>query len=666
MATTAQTFEKGKKGVFGATVAPPTQQADFFSQLRNTFERGVVSAEIDISSLWNEKMGMHGARSVGRAEKDRVKHIIAEHGGMATIHAPLGFDFSASMSLSQRKGAQALKETIEYAKEVGAESSITVHPSMLMGASFIDPATGTEQTLPKSYYLCNSVKELDDYIKKHNIKDNLVKKQIEAEWRNFAVAQAAQFQQQNASFAPQTLREFAQNATTGRGMTQFIHELEKKGLGEEAIATTVERRLAQLTEYGASDQITEAAKQALARYNSDPRGFVKLHKDWYEKQINELKKQGHDPTKFEQGLKEFVDSKWASAAAAVGGDLTREGFEASNILGGGPGADKQLMQEVMKTNNLDEETLNTLSPTGALFVRALSGQRRGDMSEDAEKRVRDNFLETMDMFLKDKQVQDMLKDGKTKLNLENLWGSNPEHGMFEGIPYFNDPVKMAEVVKELKKRARENGLSEDIFGVTFDTQHALASGVRDEKTGKLLKPSEWLDRLKAEGVDVDHVHLVGGSEDSKGHVAFGDWNDQLAKTDPELWNKLAETGVINIEGGKGLADVEKTLEAMWNEGVPLEAMAASAHVPEEVAALGYQASAASFYGEQARMYGAMTTKGGLYSFGPSLSEPGLSQFGSSLAPGLYSGGAMHRDISQMSRTYMSAQPLLYSSGGNQS
>ncbi len=674
MAETAQRFKKGKRGIFGATVAPSNQQADFFAQLRNTFQRGVVSAEIDITSAWNEKAGMTGARSIGQPKRDQTRRIIEEHGGQASLHAPLQFDFSSSMSLSQRRGAQALKETIEYADDVKAKS-ITLHPSMLMGAAYIDPATSQEGNVGKSYLLCQNLNELEGYLNRHKVRDPLVKEQIKAEWKNFAGAQAAAFQQKNASFAPQKLRDFAADASQGAGMEVFVSDLKKQGMSDRAIAERVNTRLARMRRFGAEREVQDTADKVLRRFEQDKIGFVKKRLKRIEDNKNHLKKNRPDVYKeiveehgsYEDYLKYLAEREWAGASAAYGGDITREGFKASAVLRGHfEDEHKGLREEVMRNNRLadggklDEDTLIELGPQGALFVQSLSLQRRGDINEKTERRVRDNFMKTMRMLLDDKAVQNKLKSGKIQLNLENMWGSHPDHGMFEGVPFFNDPDNMAEVILELREEAKKRGLPEEVIGITFDTQHAMASGVFDEE-GNRLKPSEWIDRLKKKGVDIDHAHLVGGSDDSKGHAAFGAWDDELARKDPKLFAKLAEAGAINIEGSKGLADVEKAIETMWNEGVPLEAMAAAAHAPAEVENLLYQ-GAPSFYGEMAQMYGEITTKGGLYSFGPSLQQPGLTQFGAELAPGMYGGGIMHRDISQMSRTYMSAQPMLYSSG----
>ncbi|MBR9690012.1 MAG: hypothetical protein GOV01_03900, partial [Candidatus Altiarchaeota archaeon] len=109
-----------KKPVLGATVAPPTEKADFLAQLQNTFERGVVSAEIDLGPLINEKGGGGSVVTDMFGEASRVstgpagvhdqlfskmKLIADSFGGEFRVHAPMAANPADSMQVGQARAA---------------------------------------------------------------------------------------------------------------------------------------------------------------------------------------------------------------------------------------------------------------------------------------------------------------------------------------------------------------------------------------------------------------------------------------------------------------------------------------------------------------------------------------------------------------------------------
>lgn len=660
-----------RKPTLGATVAPPTEKADFLSQLQNTFERGVVSAEVDIGGLLNEKGGGGSVVTMfGEAERistgpagahdsliKKMKTIANTFGGKFTTHAPMQANPSDIMPVGQAKAAQLLKESVDYTQKLGG-SVITVHPIGQMEYYFTDPFIGTKMPVNNPFYLAANKKELEELFNKFNVNDGLLREQITKEWKNWVNVLPTVFAERYGALAAQEIGVFADNAakwklgeiakTTKNNPREFLEKSE--AYLNSGLDPTVAR------------SVDTVRGEIIALMNGDS-NRARLFLETLERGVDFHEKQ--------------AKSLWPKIAMASTEPFNKDGTipklkkspEVSRIL--------EKYQNRQKLTPIEADKLNRafraaredirVDAWGELVDPKKGGTRFGPFN-DSQEQIMNSIKTTFKMMLKgiknDKKsgAYKALKNGKLKIGLENLFPTRPEKGYMQGFAYFYKPEHMAELIKELRNIAtsKEIGLPKEAITMTFDVGHAAASK---------YKPSDFLDALKKKGIQPGHVHMVGGSGYGHGHIAWGDWLDEVSKMDPGIVEKLMDVGVINIEGGAGLHDVDVTLNALWDRGVPVEAMMAMAGNPDQFTAdnvrySGFDPAGIPYMERQLRDMGYQGTQmpqRAFYSFqNEAIGAPMRSAFGSYTAPALF-GGGYTMGPGRTSAIWSSSQPMLYSS-----
>jgi len=619
--------ERKKKTPVGATVPPPQQEADFFTQLEQTFQRGVVSAEIDLSGLlarrgeegggsvktfWGEAVRVtEGPAGVHERIFKRMKEIASAFEGRFTVHAPMQIEPAGLTSIERARAAALLKDSLKYADKLGA-GIITVHPIGTMGYYFVEPFVGQKMPVENPFFLAKDEKELNEMFEKYRVRDSLLREQIKKEWENFVQVLPTYF-------------------------------AEKFGAQAAELVNTFAVRAADL-----------ALKKLMDTYRED-----------VGKMINELS------THYHPRVAEVAISRLREAVTPTGVDrekLRKMKAEIERRL-----KDRRFMSELIKNwIKVDLASLTPITQEGRLpksreeeeklrkeaWKMAMSYLPRFGPFKESEKIILENVKDAFSKLLSDPEVKRMLREGKIKIALENLFPAAPERGYMAGYAYFYKPEHMAKLIKELRAIAKAKGIPEDRITLTFDIGHAAASA---HITG--MKPSEFLEELKKHGVKPEHVHIVGGRGFGHEHIAWGDWLDEVSRMDPTILEKVMELGVVNIEGGAGHHDIEVTLNAMWDQGMPLEAILAIAGGPQpspdwlRYAGFGD----ISYWKARAEHYwrSGFTPKA-FYSFQyEHVPAPMRTAFGTYTAPGLFGGGyAIGPGRTPM--IWSTAQPFLYS------
>ena len=646
-----------KKPAVGATVPPPSEKADFFTQLQGTFERGVVSAEVDVGGLLNERGGgksvltafgeaapiTSGPAGVHDQIFRKMKDIANTFGGRFTVHAPMQANPSETMPVGQTKAAALLKQTADYAARLGA-GVVTVHPIGQMEAYFIDPFVGTKMPLPNVFYLAKNEKELDQLMDKLNVHDPIVKSQVRQEWRNFINTIPMHFAEKFGSIATQDMDNFA-DLVARKDVGELLL---KHRNNPQALLKKIDEMKPLL--HPQVRQHIDLLKVQLFT----PDGRLNEH------QVNDLLK----------NLDRYRDEslvRWRRVAMTSFDPIDENGAVV-------PLDDPELVRKAKKGKLTRREVREVQSRLREkAWEHVVGAHERFGPFEDSEKVIMDSIQNTFRKFfrgIKEEkgQTYKLLKKGKLKLALENLFPAAPEKGVMMGYAYFYTPEHMAKVIRALRRVAKEEGFSPDVVTMTFDIGHAAASShVLRDKKGRPMTPSQFLKALRKEGINPEHFHIVGGPGYGHQHIAWGDWLDEVSRMDPGIINELVDAGVINIEGGAGLHDVEVTLNAMWNEGLPLEAMLAVASSPE-----GFTPSMAPYGGfapgpylEGGRLYaGGQLPQRAFYSFqAETVGAPLMTSYGNYSMPGLF-GGGYSIGPGATPRVWASSQPLLYSSKSN--
>ncbi|MBR9680772.1 MAG: hypothetical protein GOU98_03020 [Candidatus Altiarchaeota archaeon] len=657
-----------RKPTLGASVAPPTEKADFLTQLQNTFERGVVSAEVDIGGLINEKGGGGSVVTMfGEAERistgpagvhdsliKKMKTIADTFGGKFTTHAPMQANPSDLMPVGRAKAAQLLKESLEYTQKLGG-SVMTVHPIGQMEYYFTDPFIGQKMPVNNPFYLAKDKDELKGLFKKFNVNDTLLKEQLTKEWENWVGVLPTVFAERYGAIAAQDINAFSTSAARWK-----LGELAKKN-----------RNGVQSFLRDASDHINSGLGAGVkAEAMKAVEEIVNASADKQQQLVNTLSRYAGDHEKQAKGLWSKVAMVSLEAIKKDGSraDISPESRRLIQRKGGWDNLTANEQNRINDENRAAHEKVR-LEAWGNL-MGGEQGKARFGPFDKSEEQIMDSIKDTFRMILKgvkaDKgDVLKALKNKKLKIGLENLFPARPEKGYMQGFAYFYEPEHMIKLIKELQAVAtsKEIGLPKDIFTLTFDVGHAAASS-KGKRT-----PSQFLKKLKEGGINPEHVHIVGGSGYGHGHIAWGDWLDEVSKMDPGIIAKLQDSGVINIEGGAGLHDVDVTLNALWDKGVPVEAMMAMAGNPD-----AFTPSLAEYSGFDAAgikyMKGALESMGyqgsgmpgrAFYSFqNETIGEPMQGAFGGYTAPALF-GGGYTIGPGRTSAIWASSQPLLYSS-----
>ena len=647
---------KGKRPSLGATVPPPNEKADFFSQLQNTFERGVVTAEIDLSGLINEKGGGGSVKTMwGEADRittgpagvhnqiiKKMKAIANTFGGSFNVHAPLQANPADLISVGRARSAELIKKSMDYTAELGGKT-MTIHPIGQMEYYFVDPFVGTKVPLPNPFYLAGSEKELKGLMKDLGVRDPLLKKQIEKEWKNFVHTIPMTFAEKFSALAVQDLQDFSRPA----GALKAGEVLKKYRDSPQRLAEEAER-VAESLHPRVRDEFNKTLQIALGN-EEFAKGLVKN----MDGNANEAAK------------------LWPRVAMASLDPIDADG----SVVGIPPEfnkiirkhqAGKKLTDEELKTAKRLEKQI--ISRRERVRIKAWNeviagprGTRFGPFKQSQKEMhdaVVDTFRRIFESVKKDRKggLYKALKKKKMQIGLENLFPAMPEKGYMQGYAYFYKPEQMAKLIKDVQKVAQENGFSKDVVGMTFDLAHAASAGI---------KPSKFLKDLKKEGIKPQHVHVVGGPGYGHGHIAWGDWLDEVSRMDPGIISKLADVGAINIEGGAGLYDVEVTVNTLWDKGMPLEAMMAIAGGPEATPGWGSYWSGevprSYFEGRAPAYVGTQLPVRSFYSFQNEMTPmPMQSAFGSYTAPA-FVGGGYSVGPGRTSAFWSSAQPLLYSS-----
>ncbi|MBR9679864.1 MAG: hypothetical protein GOU99_02335 [Candidatus Altiarchaeota archaeon] len=604
-----------KKPAIGASVPGPNEKADFFAQLMNTFERGVVSAEIDLGGTFAKEgaggglaiRAETGPRSVTDRQVAKVKDIVNTFAGDITVHAPMKADPAGLTGIERAKAAEILKQSIEYSKRVGAKT-LTVHPIGSMGYYFIEPFVGTKLPVQSPFMLAANKQELNKLFQEYNVKDELMKEQIKREWGNFIQTLPLTFAEKFAAAAAPIHDNFKTNVAQERVVDLFKQHSNDLGKVLSDI-----KKVNNIDEEIRSRMMTQFMRLA-------PEGKLD------NKMLNEFKKHFANPE-----VQNFIEGQWSKVNLASLSPIGRHGEVAKNQR-----------QELELREKAWEK------------IMTREGMRFGPFS-DSKSMIMKNVEDTFSKLLKDKETQKMLKQGKVKIALENLFPAAPEKGYMQGYPMFYKPAEMAKLVKKIRSIAKANGVSPDLITMTFDVGHSASSNI---------KPSEFLKELKKHGVKPGHVHLVGGPGFGHQHEAWGDWMDEVSRMDPGLFKNLMDMGVVNIEGAD-IEDIEITVNNMWNDGVPLEALMAMSTAPGQVMPsmvekAGYS-HAPSYWEGVARGYSQGFFSRGMYSFQyETLGAPMRAAFGGYLAPALHGGGhTIGPDRTPL--IWASSQPTLYSS-----
>ncbi|HDR53210.1 MAG TPA: sugar phosphate isomerase/epimerase [archaeon] len=640
-----------KKPAVGATVAPPDQNADFLTQIQNTFERGVVSAEVDLSGLYGkEDQGGGSVKTLwGEASRittgpagvhnqliHRMKEMASSFGGRFTTHAPLQTDPANITRIGRSEAAHSLKNSLEYTKKLGA-NVMTIHPIGRMGYYFIDPFVGSSQGVPNPFMLAADKDELNGLFKKFNVRDPLLKKELEKSWENWVQVLPTHFAQQFGAQSVELMNLLAGDIAQ-KELTRFANQNKTP----EAISDFVKGAIGRY-DPRVAEKIKEVAEGLIVQKDvmSPP-------------QISEAYLANMNRVVNSEQFKHRLDELWAQANLATLAPIAKDGK---------PESESEIRKAAWKWYMKDKVKIDMAYKEKLL--QTATGERRRNIQdwmpavrmgpfEDAERVIMTSVVSTFKLLLSDPEVKKTLQQKNLKLAIENLFPAAPDKGYMAGFSYFYKPEHMAKLIKELKSVAKANGVPEDRITMTFDVGHAAASGI---------KPTKFLEDLKKHGIKPGHVHLVGGPGYGEGHIAWGDWLDEVSRMDPGVMAKLVDMGVVNIEGGAGLYDAEVTLNAMWNEGVPLEALMAIAGGPTPTMSdLKYTGFKAPPYWAQAaqQFRGTGLAQRAFYSFSAETAgAPMQTAFGSYSMPGFTGGGYLHGPP-RTPAIWGGAQPLLYS------
>ncbi len=621
--------EKKKVGMIGASI--PTgggwENLPVSERIRQTFERGVTRAELDLADAFGKGIKPGAIPDI---QKRRTREIGDEFGAQFSVHAPYQVEFSSPSPFQQAEAAEILKQSIKYAKDMGAHI-ITVHPTSVMGGGFRDPFTGQLQTIP-GHFICKNKDEFDEWCHEHGIEKKTTQyNHLKLQWDNFFRAQSTLYTQQQAAARPIFMKDYGQ--TLGFWNLARDHlEWKKKGYSKSEMKPIIEAKLLDvINSPGAAIEIKNEVKRKLDEFNSNPDDFIDNLERENQFRLGWIKKEKQKPDATMEDVNKLYDrisnNSWQQATICVGGRMNRNGTW---------------------THVGSQDSQSN-------FRAALAQERVIDLKAE-EPNVINNLKTTLEMAFKDPKVREMIKKGKIKVSLENLYGINGKTGWLNGFAYYTRPEHLKKALAAAKEAAKKYGVSEDAIGFTFDTEHAA---IAHNQT-----PTEFLDKMKEAGIKITNAHLVGGSPATGvgvfGHKGFGSWEDEIMRKNPELLKKIQETGApITIEPGSGgIKDVEDALETL-RTGAPMEALMA-ADQAESLHKLGYTAVQQNpgYFQPTADMYSAMVNKGGFYSFGPSVQQPFKSTFGSFASPSLYGGGILHRDTP--TNIWGASQPLLYS------
>ncbi len=636
-----------RKPTVGSTVAPPSEKADFLSQLQNTFERGVVSAEVDIGGLLNQQQGAGGSvktlfgeavrtttgpQGVSDSLISKMKNIASVYNGQFRTHAPMQANPAGLTEIGRTQAALLLKKSLDYTTKLDGKH-MTVHPIGQMSYYFVEPFVGMPFQVSNPFMLSKNKEELTNLMNEFGVKDPVLKDQIESEWRNFVRVLPLNFAEKYGAVAIQEVQKFKGELGACRaGKLMEKYENNPEGLLKRT----------QELEHKLDPQVFQAMMNNLdsAKNPSDKKQLIDMI-DFHKERANE---------------------GWKKAALAMLDPMTRDGeiVSASNELRklynkkNKSGSEENRLNQLLKEHR-DKIDKIRFDAWGSVMESGRFGPFK-DSQETTMKHVVDTFDRIFKGIVQEKgATYKRLKAKKMTIGLENLFPMVPEKGYMQGFAHFYKPEHMIELIKKVKAKAKVNGLPEDVVTITFDIGHAAASGI---------KPSDFLKKLKKGGIDPKYIHLVGGPGYGHGHIAWGDWLDEVSKMDPGILTKLMDVGAINIEGGQGLYDTEVTLNTMWNDGLPMEAMMAMAGGPENFSPQFIdRAGYASRPNEQmARGYfGTQMPVRSFYSFQNETSlQPMKGAFGSYSMPGRYAGGYTIGP-SRTSNVWASSQPLLYSS-----
>ncbi|MFH0961225.1 MAG: hypothetical protein V1820_00910 [archaeon] len=657
-------------------------------RLRQTFERGVTRVELDLADAYNKKI-MPG--HVPDAQKRISKQIATEFGGSFSVHAPYQVDF-ASIGWGQRiEAAEVMRQSIRYAKDMGAHY-VTFHPTAnLSGAAFQDPFTWQATPVP-AHLMMRDKQEFDSWCDKNHISQNSpIYQKLRTEAGIMFNAQSMQFTQHYAASAPLYASEFGKTGALMDAQEEIAQQLKKGVTDPEEIRQQVGLKLGTYFN-SANPDVQRGARASVENLVGNREEFVKA----LENVKAHLSKSS--PEAFIEYLEDVKKRKWQLATMAAGGRINLNGSTAEQDMRYEHMGDEKhdlfmYPKEAFASPEQFQEYLNNFKNTGEAdskkrynFANAMTLNRQIDLSgadlgsdakntearEATESWIK-NLKETFRDVFKNPAIRRDIEEGKIVLSAENLWGVNPELGVTDAAGYFNKAEHMIQAVEELRKVAAECGMKnpEQHIKMTFDTEHAAI--------GTQQNPTEFINEMKRQGKEdmIGHVHLVGGGSTASifGHKGFGSIEDDVARKNPELLKRLVELGVpLTIEPGSGgIKDVEGGLETLLL-GAPMDVLQA-ANTPgikggaEEqlIRNLGYTGMPTPAYGgmrgssgyfaDFASQNAGLITKS-LYSFGPSLAQPFRATYSTLASPSLYQGGISH----QMPGTNIwgGSQPMIYS------
>lgn len=589
-----------------AIQGPEGKALNPLERIRRTFETGVVSADLPLRSfaeVAGERAGLEDVTRALRTIPDWVwkmdKDISKEFGGKLTIHAPESIVADSPIEMDQAQSADALKMSLEVADKLGA-GSVTFHLSGNMGWPLRNPLSGTIEQLPAHVAMPEPIWEL-------------VKKNLEKE-KQYTIANSLEEE-----------RKLTRRINLLQWRQRFFFEAPRVIQGQ-IITDTQEKLYHEATSDKSYDEKKElinsifqqADEQGVRAERGGPFGRqleqqMRLNaKKWYEDGDTTFKE--FDPHRPDD-VKKFFQKRFELMREANPEELK----EYKNV------------GEMLKNDQIDNLRRRALIDGG--FTTEIAGKERDaqqiffelpweeelrkqgksedyidELRKNPEKIIKDqkmmqdlffkpfmdNFEETLRRTLADPEVKEILKKGDTKLLVENIFGPNFKYGQTQGFLMGWHPSHIVEALRRAQKVAQDYGISPDVFGTTFDTQHAL---VVPEELGAKSDPEWFWDELKKNGITPKHVHLVGGNpRSSDAHVGVGDIADEVMRKHPGIIDKLAEAGVLEIEPGRGaMTDIETALETMGHKGIPPMAMAAAGGAPGGAELIGYSARPNSFY-----------------------------------------------------------------------
>ena len=654
-------------------------------RLRQTFERGLTRVELDLADAYNKKI-LPG--QIPEAQKRITKQIAAEFGAQFSVHAPYQVDVS-SQSWGQRiEAAEVMRQSIKYAKEMGAKY-VTFHPTAnLSGASFLDPFTW-QATPVQAHLMMRDKTEFTNWCTRNGIsKDSPIYEKLQTEAGIMYNAQSMQFTQHYAASAPMYAQEFGATGARTDALKRAIELLNKgEGNDEKIRQETIAAANSYIT--SANDNVRRGASAFFQQLAS---------KEEFERFIANAKElaKSRDVEETLKDLERGKESKWQFATMATGGRINKDGstidskfeydgmgdpnrdlFMASESQFGGDKKAWEAYKDNFKSSGSGQDAARRMN-----FAIAMTLNRQIDLTgvssaPDATKATEawvNNLKETFDDVFRNKEVQENLTKHGIVLSAENLWGVNPEAGVLDAAGYFNKAEHMVKAVEALREVAKKHGIPEEHIKMTFDTEHAAIGSQTD--------PTKFLKELKESGKEgmVGHVHLVGGGSTASifGHKGFGSIEDDVARKNPELLQKLVEMGVpLTFEPGSGgIKDVEGGIETLLL-GAPLDTLQAANMLgkgaPEEelirtMGTLGYQKGAPTlaygggqrgggYFASFAAQNDSMIEKS-MYSFGPSVPQHWRPSYSALASPSLYQGGISHQMPG--SNIWGGSQPLTYS------